>query len=115
MNNLIDRVLQWGIDKGITGPNGKGTPVAQAKKMLEEAEETALAVRNCEALCQAGKMGLAMDLESTNIKDGIGDTCVTLILLAKMYGMTLEDCLTHALEIIEKRTGKMEGGTFIKD
>ena len=107
MNDLIDRVLQWGIDKGITGPNGKGTPMAQARKMLEEAEETALAVRD--------NAILKMPEFNEEIIDGIGDTCVTLILLAEMYGMTLEECLTHALEIIEKRTGKMEGGTFVKD
>ena len=107
MKNLIDRVLQWGVDKGITGPNGKGTPMAQARKMLEEAEETALAVRD--------NTVLKMPEFNEEIKDGIGDTCVTLILLAEMHGLTLEECLTHALKIIEKRTGKMENGTFVKD
>lgn len=106
MENLIKRTLQWGIDKGITGPLGKGTPIAQANKMLEEAEETHNAVFE-----YADKNNLTL----TEIKDGIGDTCVTLILLAEMYGMTLQECLTHSLEIIEARTGKMENGTFVKD
>ena len=112
MQNLIERTLQWGINKGITGPNGKGTPVAQADKMLEEAKETAVAVREyglpMNSLLERGEI-------LQEIKDGIGDTCVTIILLAEMHGMTLEECLTHALEIIEARTGKMENGTFIKD
>ena len=107
MQNLIERTLQWGINKGITGPNGKGRPMAQARKMLEEAEETAIAVRDFEGF-QSPKV-----IEP--IKDGIGDTLVTLTLLAEMYDLTLEKCLKHSLEIIEARTGKMIDGTFVKD
>jgi hypothetical protein len=40
MNELIGNVLQWGIDKGITGTYGKGTCYGQADKVLEEANET---------------------------------------------------------------------------
>ena len=49
------------------------------------------------------------------VKDGIGDTMVTLILLANMYGWTLEECLQVAYDVISKRTGKMVNGTFVKD
>lgn len=90
--------------------------MAQALKMLEEAEETALAVRYRNSTI-ASNYSTPEKIRGNllEIKDGIGDTCVTLILLAEMYGMTLEECLTHALEIIEKRTGKMKNGTFVKD
>lgn len=100
MNELIQNVLQWGVNKGITGPNGKGTRHAQADKMLEEAEETYDAVTKD-------------DLDE--VKDGIGDTVVTLILLAEMYGWTLEECLQVAYDVISKRTGKMVNGVFVKD
>lgn len=100
MNQLIEKVLQWGIDKGILGVDGTGTHYAQADKMLEEAKETHFAVK-------------VHDLEE--VKDGIGDTAVTLILLADMYGWTLEECLQHAYDVIIKRTGKMVDGTFCKD
>lgn len=100
MNELIQNVLQWGIDKNIIGANGKGTRQGQADKMLEEAEETFLAV---------SKNDLA------EVKDGIGDTVVTLILLADMYGWTLEECLQVAYDVISKRTGKMVDGVFVKD
>ena len=40
MKELIENVLQWGIEKGITGPTGKGTILGQADKMIEEANET---------------------------------------------------------------------------
>jgi hypothetical protein len=100
MNDLIQNVLQWGIDKNITGANGKGTRYGQADKMLEEAKETYSAVKRNDLM---------------DVKDGIGDTAVTLILLAEMYGWTLEECLQHAYNVISKRTGKMVGGVFVKD
>jgi NTP pyrophosphatase (non-canonical NTP hydrolase) len=100
MNDLIQNVLQWGIDKNITGENGKGTRYGQADKMLEEANETHMAVNT-------------NDLR--DVKDGIGDTVVTLILLADMYGWTLEECLQVAYDVISKRTGKMVDGVFVKD
>lgn len=117
MENLINRTLQWGINKGITGPNGKGTPTAQANKMLEEAGETHNAVREFQLsiVDEHASTFKQFKAKKLDVKDGIGDTCVTLILLAEMHGMTLEECLTHALEIIEARTGKMENGTFVKD
>ena len=100
MNELIGNVLQWGVDKGIIGINGKGTCYGQADKVLEEANETHMAVHT-------------HDLR--DVKDGIGDTAVTLILLADMYGWTLEECLQHAYDVISKRTGKMVDGVFVKD
>lgn len=100
MNELIQNVLQWGIDKNIIGENGKGTRYGQADKMLEEANETHMAVNT-------------HDLRE--VKDGIGDTVVTLILLADMYGWTIEECLQVAYDVISKRTGKMVDGVFVKD
>jgi NTP pyrophosphatase (non-canonical NTP hydrolase) len=100
MNELIQNVLQWGINKNIIGANGKGTRQAQADKMLEEAEETHYAVNKNDLM---------------EVKDGIGDTAVTLILLADMYGWTLEECLQHAYNVIAGRTGKMVDGVFVKD
>lgn len=107
MKTLIAKVLQWGIDKGITGPNGKGTRLAQALKMLEESEETATAVRDFEILKTPELF--------EEVIDGIGDTCVTLILLAELHNLTLEECLEHAYEIINKRKGEMVNGTFVKE
>lgn len=100
MNELIENVLQWGRDKNIIGTNGKGTRYGQADKVLEEANETHMAVNT-------------HDLRE--VKDGIGDTVVTLILLAEMYGWTLEECLQVAYDVIAKRTGKMIDGVFVKD
>jgi hypothetical protein len=40
---------------------------------------------------------------------------VTLIILAEMKKVTLEECLNGAYDIISKRTGKMINGQFVKD
>lgn len=105
---LIEDVLQWGEDKGITGPNGTGTKMGQVAKMMEEAVETQQAV-----IYNHGLRDEAQDLDA--VKDGIGDTMVTLILLADLHGWTIEQCLQYAYNIISKRTGKMQNGTFVKD
>lgn len=76
MNTLIEQVLEWSVEKGITGPNGTGTKIAQTCKFLEEVTETVIAV---------------LKNDKAEIKDGIGDTQVTLILLCEMYGWRVED------------------------
>ncbi|TJY13972.1 hypothetical protein FCF12_11000, partial [Staphylococcus chromogenes] len=48
------------------------------------------------------------------LKDGIGDTVVTLIILAQQHGWTLEECLQYAYDEIKDRTGETRNGTFIK-
>jgi NTP pyrophosphatase (non-canonical NTP hydrolase) len=114
MNTLIEQVLQWGIDKGITGPGGKGTTLGQADKMIEEAGETFLAVDDYVEAAGLGEME-KMEGLFTEIKDGIGDTVVTLILLAELHGLTLEECLQHAYDEIKGRTGRLVDGTFVKN
>ncbi|WP_244999796.1 PD-(D/E)XK nuclease family protein [Macrococcoides bohemicum] len=50
-----------------------------------------------------------------DLKDGIGDTIVTLIILAQQHGMTIEECLQYAYDEIKGRKGKTINGTFIKE
>jgi NTP pyrophosphatase (non-canonical NTP hydrolase) len=105
INELVRNVLQWGEDKGITGPNGKGTLLAQLSKTQEELTETRDA---------------AVRLESAShylheLVDGIGDCAVTLILAAELGGVPFESCLATAYNEIKGRTGKMENGQFLKD
>ena len=40
------------------------------------------------------------------LKDGIGDTVVTLIILAQQHDMTLQECLQYAYDEIKGRKGK---------
>ena len=174
MQTLIEQIKAWGLARGITGPNGKGTLLGQLAKTQEELTETRDAAVRMEERC----VGLA----TNELMDGIGDTTVTLILAAEMInealvfcalkasnvdsllgmlsqaqtalteardqsinnswtapgfdddvaeslqhvlncmilaadiaGMTMESCLQAAYDEIKGRTGRMEGGVFVKD
>ena len=96
----INLVRQWGIDKGIIGPNGRATEQAQLTKLIEEVEELT------DAVC---------DNDLDEKIDAIGDCTVVLILLAEIIGVPFEECLSAAYHIISQRTGKMVGGVFVKD
>jgi len=87
----------WAEEKGILA---KATPIKQAMKTQEELTE----------LCNA-----ILDDNKEEIKDAIGDIVVTLIIQAKMQGLTIEECLNAAYDTISKRTGQMVNGQFVKD
>lgn len=96
MENLIKQVEQWSIDKGLD----KGNSDRQALKFYEE----------------AGEIGAALSRNRMDdLKDGIGDTIVTLIILAQQHGMTIEECLQYAYDEISQRKGRTINGTFIKE
>ena len=116
INELIELVKAWGLDRGITGPNGKATLLTQLAKTQEELTET----RDAAVLMFHGldsNLNKKAELVKTKdeVKDGIGDQVVTLILAAELAGTTLEECLALAYAEIKGRTGKMIDGTFVKD
>lgn len=90
-------IEQWAKDKGILD---NATTMKQAEKTHEEVLELMSAID---------------DDNRDEIKDAIGDIVVTLIIQAKMQGMTIEECLNAAYDVISKRTGKMINGQFVKD
>jgi len=97
MNNLIKQVEQWSIDKGLD----KGNSFTQYAKSSEEMGEVAA------ALCRN---------DINELRDGIGDVIVTLVILAQQNNMTLYECLEQAYEEIKDRTGVMsKDGSFIKE
>lgn len=49
------------------------------------------------------------------LKDAIGDTLVTVIVLAHRLDLDVTECLTIAYEEIKNRKGKMVNGTFVKE
>ena len=105
-SSRFDLIRQWGQDKGITGPDSKGTVPGQMDKLLEELIELleALHVKNDDATA-----------------DAIGDMIVVLTLLAELipgfqkHSFTVENCIDRAYNEIKGRTGKMVNGTFVKD
>lgn len=112
LQETIDAVRQWGLDRNITGPNGRGTLLGQLSKTQEELTETrdAAIAMACGQDIWDNENGVRAE-----IADGIGDTVVTMILAAEMAGLRFEDCLAAAYNEIKGRTGRMSGGVFIKD
>ncbi len=97
MEQLIDKVIEWGKDRNIIGG---ATPLSQQNKLEEEVAE------------------LRSALETNNgpeIVDAIGDSLVVLTLQAAQLGLRLEDCLASAYDVIKDRKGKMHNGVFVKE
>lgn len=94
---LQSKVYGWAEEKNLLH---KINTSKQFEKVLEEVEE----------IREAIKKGDKIDL-----KDGIGDTIVTLIILAYQNDLHPVDCLNHAWNEIKDRKGKTINGTFIKD
>lgn len=49
------------------------------------------------------------------LKDAIGDTLVTIVVLAYQLDLDVTECLCIAYEEIKNRKGKMINGTFVKE
>ena len=96
MDKLVKRVEKWAEEKGILS---SGTPERQLIKSLEELHET---------------MEATYEGDFNEMVDGCGDTLVTLIIYARLIDSSAYECLEAALNVIEKRTGKMVKGTFVK-
>lgn len=110
---LEEKVIQWASEKGILE---KATPLAQCEKTIEEVDELFEALQaqeNGQEEFENSKSKIVNTKEQ--IIDGIGDSTVTLIIQAKMQGLTLTDCLSEAYNVIKNRTGKMVNGQFQKD
>lgn len=106
MDNVLLAVRQWGVDKGLTGPEGKATIKGQYDKLEEEFQE----------------LGEALSYGNIDeIVDAIGDMTVVLTLLCdlvnKEYPVDVDMpwCLRSAYNVISKRTGTMVDGQFQKD
>lgn len=97
MNELVKQVEQWSKNKGLNESNS----FVQYAKASEE----------------FGEVGAALCRENfEDLKDGIGDVVVTMIILAQQNGLTLEECLAQAYGEIKDRKGKMSSdGSFIKE
>lgn len=95
MDELVLNVEEWAKAKGLD----KAESSKQFLKVVEELGEVASALVRGQA---------------EELKDGIGDVIVTLIILAQQQGLTVEECLAFAYDEIKNRTGKMVDGIFVK-
>ena len=93
----FEQIRDWAKERGLYD---KGDPKTQYLKLQEEAGEVARAI---------------LKDDKPEIIDGLGDVLVVLINLSHLCGFKLEDCLAEAYNVISQRSGKMIGGTFVKD
>lgn len=97
---LIDKVNEWAISRGLD----KGNPKTQWMKVTEEVGE----IRDVFL-----KPNNFTDPE-WSLKDAIGDSIVTLIVLCLQLGYDVEECLTIAYNDIKDRKGVMIDDNFVK-
>tara|TARA_R110002051_G_C8769409_1_gene503322 strand:+ start:4679 stop:5029 length:351 start_codon:yes stop_codon:yes gene_type:complete len=111
--SLNKRVIKFAEDKCILD---KATPLAQLDKTIEEVLELreALIAQNNNLEYYTNSKGVKVNTIE-QIIDGIGDIDVTIKIQATMQNLKPLDCLDYVLNIIEKRTGKMVKGQFVKD
>lgn len=95
---ILTRIGQWGLDRNITKAGG-ATALSQIAKIREELDEIEEGIRENNA---------------EKVKDGIGDTQVVLVQIARLAGFSLEYCTRLAYDEIKDRTGMMRCGVFIK-
>ena len=103
LKNEMQPIRDWAEEKGIYL---EGDLKTQSLKLIEETGELAKSVLNNDKL---------------EIIDAIGDSVVVLTSIAKLASnhfkeeITIEKCTNIAYDVISKRKGKMENGTFIKN
>lgn len=95
-DELIDAVVDWGRGKGLDNP------VMQFAKMNEEVGEIAHELTRG-------------NLKTPEMKDALGDTAVTLIILSDILGFDIVRCLEVAYSEIKERKGHTENGSFVKE
>jgi len=94
---MFQNIRDWAEERGLYD---KGNTITQYVKLQEEAGELAQALLNN---------------DHDEINDAIGDMVVVLTNLAHLHGTNIETCIAEAYNVINKRTGKMINGTFVKD
>ncbi|EOV2558308.1 MazG-like family protein [Enterococcus faecalis] len=96
MDELVKLVEEWAREKNLD----IAEPGKQMLKVIEEVGEVAAALaRN----------------NKNDLRDGIGDVVVTLVILAMQNDMDLYECLNQAYNEIKDRKGKNVNGVFVKE
>lgn len=100
-SELITKVNEWADDRNLK----QADPKIQWMRITEEVGE----IRD--VLLKPTKF----TEPQAALKDAIGDTLVTIIVLAHQLDLDVTECLGLAYEEIKNRKGKMINGTFVKE
>ena len=99
--DLIAKINEWAISHGLD----KGNPKIEWMKVTEEVGE----------IRDVFLKPNDFDDPEMALKDAIGDSIVTLVVLCLQLGYDVEECLKIAYNNIKDRKGKMVNGTFVKE
>jgi len=97
LNELEVKIRDWAIERNID--KSENAP-KQMIKIMEELGETSAAL---------------LKKNEPELKDGIGDILVTVIIFAQQLGYTSAECLEAAWNEIKDRKGETKDGVFVKD
>lgn len=100
-SELITKINEWADDRSLK----QADPKIQWMRVTEEVGE----IRD--VLLKPTKF----TEPQAALKDAIGDTLVTIIVLAHQLDLDVAQCLGIAYEEIKNRKGKMVNGTFVKE
>ena len=96
-NKLFKLIRKWAKEKGIYRGSNAMTQYVYAQSEMGELADA------------------LMKSDRDEIKDAIGDVIVCLTNVAKLSGLTVEECIEQAYNEIKGRTGKMVNGSFVKN
>ena len=97
LNELEVKIRDWAIERNID--KSENAPKQMIKIMEELGETSAALLKNNEP----------------ELKDGIGDILVTVIIFAQQLGYTSAECLEAAWNEIKDRKWETKDGVFVKD
>lgn len=100
-SELVTKINQWADERNLK----QADPKIQWMRITEEVGE----IRD--VLLKPTKF----TEPNAALKDAIGDTLVTIIVLAHQLDLDVTECLSIAYEEIKNRKGKMVNGTFVKE
>ena len=118
IEELEEKIIAWGCERGIIGPDGANDPFKQMEKTLEEVGELQYALDSWPhkiSEFDETEIEVAATIRRDMIRDAIGDIIVTLIMQAQIHGMSLQECIESAWAEIKDRKGKMVDGMFVKE
>ncbi|MCS8613777.1 helix-turn-helix domain-containing protein [Streptococcus thermophilus] len=101
LTDLIAKINKWAISNGLD----KGNPKIEWMKITEEVGE----------IRDVFLKPHDFDDKELALKDAIGDSIVTLVVLCLQLGYDFEECLKIAYNNIKDRKGKMIDGNFVKE
>ncbi|MET3558674.1 NTP pyrophosphatase (non-canonical NTP hydrolase) [Streptococcus rupicaprae] len=97
---LTKKIEAWSEERGLH----QADPKIQWMRVTEEVGE----IRD--VLLKPGKF----ENPDHAIKDAVGDSLVTIIVLAQQLGLDTVECLEEAYNEIKNRSGQMVNGTYVK-